>query len=162
MARKRRLSGDALTEADRDKLSVLETRFRELELAFGFASFPISALSLSQVNYRPTREGFDLVYDVSASDNIRTICAYLLGVLEMSRRYTTNHPGLLILDEPRQQNVKWSDLTEVLARASDSRKFDQQVIVATSDPESRVEEICEKTACQLISFSGHILSRLTT
>ena len=162
MARKRRLSGDALTDADREKLSILESRFKELERAFGFNSFPISALSLSPVNYRPTREGFDLVYDVSASDNIRTICAYLLGVLEMSRRYSTNHPGLLILDEPRQQNVKWSDLTEVLALASESRKFDQQVIVATSDPEARVEEICEKTDCQLISFSGHILSRVTT
>jgi hypothetical protein len=159
IARKKRLS-DALTESDKRILDALQTRFRHLELQFGFHSFPVGTLSLSPINYRPTREGFDIVYDVSASDNIRTICAFLLGILEMSREYDTNHPGVLLLDEPRQQNVKWSDLTEVLIRASEAGKFRQQVIVATSDPEARVEEICEKTGCRLISFPGYILSKL--
>ena len=151
MAGKKRLS-DALTESDKRILDALQTRFRHLESQFGFQSFPVETLSLSPINYRPTREGFDIVYDVSASDNIRTICAFLLGILEVSREYDTNHPGVLLLDEPRQQNVKWSDLTEVLIRASEAGRFRQQVIVATSDPETRVEEMCRKTDCQLISF----------
>jgi hypothetical protein len=71
VARKRRLT-ESLTEADKTKLAVLEDRFRQLETLFGFRSFPTATLSLSPVNYRPTREGFDIVYDVSASDNIRT------------------------------------------------------------------------------------------
>lgn len=161
LARKRKLTSQVVTEADRGKLGKLESRFRELEGLFGFNSFPTMKLSLSPDNYRPTREGFDLVYDVSASDNIRTSCAFLLGLLEMSRIYDTNHPGLLILDEPRQQNVKWSDLTEVLTRAAEAKQSAQQVIVATSDSEARIEEICEKTDCQLVSFSGYILSRLS-
>jgi len=160
LARKRRLTSEILTDADKNKLGAFEIRFRELEGLFGFNSFPTSKLSLSRDNYRPTREGFDLVYDVSASDNIRTSCAFLLGLLEMGRVFDTNHPGLLILDEPRQQNVKWSDLTEVLMRAAEAKKSNQQVIVATSDSESRINEICGKTDCQLISFPGYILSRL--
>jgi hypothetical protein len=70
------------------------------------------------------------------------------------------HPGLLILEEPRQQNVKWSDLTEVLTRVAEAKKSNQQVIVATSDSESRINEICDKTDYQLTSFPGYILSRL--
>lgn len=159
VARKRRLSAETLSEADKVKIDALEDRFRLLESLFGFRSFPTATLSLSRINYRPTREGFDIVYDVSASDNIRTTSAFLLGLLEMSRVHDTNHPGLLILDEPRQQNVKWSDLTEVLTRASGAGKFEQQIIVATSDPVERVEEICQRTECKLISFSGYILSR---
>jgi hypothetical protein len=79
----------------------------------------------------------------------------------MARVYDTNHPGLLILDEPRQQNVKWSDHTEVFIRAAEAKQYAQQVIVATSDSEARIAEICEKAECQLISFPDHILSRLS-
>jgi hypothetical protein len=162
LARKRRLTADVFSQDDRNKLDRLENRFRELEEIFGFDSFPTATLSLSRDNYRPTREGFDLVYAVSASDNIRTSCAFLLGLLEMSRVYDTNHPGVLILDEPRQQNVEWSDHTEVFVRAAQAKEYGQQVIVATSDSDSRVEEVCEKTDCELISFPDHILSRLSS
>jgi len=161
LTRKRRLTAEVVTRDDRNKLKSLENRFCELESLFGFDSFPTARLSLSPDNYRPTREGFDLVYAVSASDNIRTSCAFLLGLLEMARVYETNHPGLLILDEPRQQNVKWSDHTEVFVRAAEAKQYAQQVIVATSDSEMRIAEVCEKTDCQLISFPDHILSRVS-
>jgi hypothetical protein len=160
IGRKRRLRADVLTDSDQGKLTTLERNFLELESLFGFKSFPTAKLSLSRDNYRPNRDGFDLVYDVSASDNVRTICSFMLSLLEVSRSLKTNHPGLLILDEPRQQNLQWSDLTEVLTRAALSKKAGQQVIVATSDSESEVKEICRKTKCEFISFPGYILQRV--
>jgi hypothetical protein len=160
LARKRRLTTEILTDADKNKLDALETNFRHLESLFGFKSFPTAKLSLSRDNYRPTREGFDLVYDVSASDNIRTSCAFLIGLLEISRSFETNHPGLLILDEPRQQNLHLSHITEVLTRAADAGAAKQQVIVATSDSENEIKEICEKTKSHYTSFPGYILSKL--
>lgn len=160
IARKRRLKAEDLTDSDKSKLARLEVKFLELESLFGFKSFPTAKLSLSRANYRPTRDGFDVVYDVSASDNVRTICAFLLSLLEISRSVETNHAGLLMLDEPRQQNLQWSDLSEVLARAARAGEAGQQVIVATSDSEFDVEQICKRTGCQLISFPGYILQKL--
>lgn len=105
--------------------------------------------------------GFDLVYDVSASDNIRTICAYLLALLELARTMQTNHPGLLILNEPRPQNLVWKYFTEVLSRAVRANTAGQQVIIATSDTVEGVEEIQRMTGCEVISFSEKkLLARL--
>jgi hypothetical protein len=160
--RKKNLSADVLTSTDKRKVRELEKTFVALETIFGFDSFPTEKLSLSLDTYRPTREGFDVVYDVSASDNIRTICAYLIGLLELARSFQTNHTGLLILDEPRQQNLVWSHFTEVLKRAADAIKVHQQVIVATSDSIEGVEEIKRQTGCHCITISGKMLKRLPT
>jgi hypothetical protein len=160
-AKKKNLAAEVLTDSDKAKLRKLEELFVELEVKFGFDSFPTAKLSISRENYRPTREGFDLVYDVSASDNIRTICAYLLALLEVARTEKTNHPGLLILDEPRQQNLFWTDFTEVLARAATAKASGQQIIIATSDTVEGVDEIEKRTGCAVLSFSEKkILSRL--
>lgn len=159
-ARKKNLAADILTDSDRAKLRVLQQMFISMESLFGFDSFPTDKLSLSLDTYRPTREGFDVVYDVSASDNIRTICAYMLALLELARTFATNHPGLLILDEPRQQNLVWKHFTEVLMRAADVAKTGQQVIVATSDSVEGVEEVQRRTGCHCISLSGKMLKRM--
>jgi hypothetical protein len=158
-ARKRTLAADVLTDADKAKLQNLQQLFVSLEGLFGFDSFPTDKLSISRDNYRPTREGFDVVYDVSASDNIRTICAYVVALLEFARSAATNHPGLLILDEPRQQNLAWSDFDKVLVRAGGANSANQQVIVATSDSVDRVREIQRQTGCHCITFTGKILKR---
>ena len=160
-SRKKSLAADVLSPGDRDKVRELQKSFVSLEQLFGFDSFPTGKLSISLDTYRPTREGFDVVYDVSASDNIRTICAYLIGLLEVARNFSTNHPGLLILDEPRQQNMVWSHFTEVLKRAAEASKFGQQIIVATSDSVEGVNEIQRQTGCQCISMTGKILKRLS-
>jgi hypothetical protein len=160
-AKKKNLAADILTDSDKTKLFDLQKLFVQLEASFGFDSFPTDKLSISRENYRPTREGFDLVYDVSASDNIRTICAYLLGLLEVARVAQTNHPGLLILDEPRQQNLVWKHFTEVLSRAATAKKYGQQIIIATSDSVEGVAEIQNRTGCEVISFTEKkILERL--
>jgi len=92
---------------------------------------------------------------------IRTICAYLLAILELARATQTNHPGLLILDEPRQQNLVWKHFTEVLSRAAKAKASGQQIIIATSDSVEGVEEIQKRTGCEVISYSEKkILARL--
>jgi hypothetical protein len=161
IARKKQLASEVLSESDKSKLNELERLFTNLEELFGFKSFPVGKLSISRDHYRPTREGFDVVYDVSASDNIRTICAYVLSLLELARSIETNHPGLVILDEPRQQNLDWSHFRAVLARASECGSAGQQVIVATSDSIQRVEELQRTVACHCVSFSGKMLKRKT-
>ncbi len=121
------------SSSDFVKLQDFAASFKEALIQFGFESFPIDAVSIDQDSYRPKRQGFDLAYAVSASDHVRIIAAYVSALFEVSRSEQTNHPGLLVLDEPRQQNMQWADFAKILSRLSSASSFGQQVIVATSD-----------------------------
>jgi hypothetical protein len=81
--------------------------------------------------------------------------------LEIARSYPTNHPGLLVLDEPRQQNMLWRDLAEVITRTGQAGTHHQQVIVATSDTSEGVAEITRAVKCSVISIKGKILKRIS-
>ena len=96
-----------------------------------FSSFSPDKFNIDPTTLHPVREGFDVVYDVSASDNVRTIAAYLSALFELGWLVNTNHPGLLILDEPRQQNLHWGDLATLLERLALADTQGRQVIVAT-------------------------------
>lgn len=126
---------------DLQKLQTLFDQFKSALSEFGFDSFPLDAVTIERESYRPKREGFDLSYAVSASDFVRIIAAYLTALLETSRTAKTNHLGLLVLDEPRQQNMKWKDFAQILHRLSSSIRHGQQVIVATSDPPEAVADL---------------------
>ena len=147
---------------DKQKLTRLESLLVEQETAYGFESFPPEALRLSEINHLPTRDGFDLVFDISASDNIRTISAYLLSLLELAREFEINHPGIVILDEPRQQSMKSMSFRNIIARASSAERHGQQVIFATSEAESDLRDMIGSIPCHYIPVEGHILKRVTT
>jgi DNA repair exonuclease SbcCD ATPase subunit len=139
--RKKEFKETKVTGNDKRKLDRLEQLFLDALKQFGFESFPVESITLDRESYKPTRQGFDVLHDVSASDNIRVIAAYLTALLELSREFQTNHPGLLILDEPRQQNMKWSHFVKILERLATAAKWDQQVIIATSDRPERMTEL---------------------
>ncbi|GEP45108.1 hypothetical protein BGE01nite_43990 [Brevifollis gellanilyticus] len=137
----KKLKSKERTKDDLNKLAELFSRFITALSEFGFDSFPLETVKIDHENYRPKREGFDLGYSVSASDLVRIIAAYATALLEVARTYPTNHPGLLLLDEPRQQNMQWKDFAEILKRLSRAGEFGQQVIVATSDRPEAIEEL---------------------
>ena len=79
-----------------------------------FASFPLDEVGIGRETYRPSQNGYDFGI-TSASDTIRTIWAYLIGILD-SRSMLTDHLGLLDFDEPKQQST--ADLSfQALAEA---------------------------------------------
>jgi hypothetical protein len=160
---KSRLSNAATTDGDRQKLTELEHRLIGAAKQFGFSSFAPELLRINRETYKPSREGFDLVYDVSASDNVRVIAAFLTALLEIARDFDTNHLGLLILDEPRQQNVRWTDLTSILERLSEAGRAHQQVIVATSDPPDRLKDLRGRFQFETVemNFFDPILKKLS-
>lgn len=90
------------------------------------------------------------------------IAAYLTALLELAREFPTNHPGLLILDEPRQQNMKWSHFAKILERLSAASGANQQVIIATSDRPERVAEVAEQVSFRRVdvAFEPWLLERL--
>jgi hypothetical protein len=162
----RELSGlkseeNGLSGSDEKKLASLERIFVEQLIEYEFKSINPAELKISHVTYRPEHDGFDLGFDLSASDMIRSIWAYLNGLLEVARTMKTKHPGLLILDEPRQQSASRVSFSRFLARASKAGSFDQQIIFATSEETSTLTTALDGLPHSIIAISGRILKRLS-
>jgi hypothetical protein len=160
-SRKNGLASEGLSASDKNKLVKFEVSLRQQLAEFGFRSIKPESLTISPDNYRPTREGFNLGFDLSASDNIRVIWAYLEGLLELSADFNLNHPGLLIFDEPRQQEAKEMSFRNLLSRASGSLTRDQQVLFLTSEPLSNLEVMLQNIPANLISIEGRVIKKLS-
>ncbi|MEU5914324.1 hypothetical protein [Micromonospora sp. NPDC047527] len=142
---------DRLSPTDKAKIGELGSSFqRQLDL-YGFRSLSSADIRISEETYRPTHDGFDLGFDLSASDMIRSIWAYLLSLAMLGRSYETNHLGFLALDEPRQQEVEYPDFVSFIRRLAEVSGVGLQVLVATSEEESRVRDMLAGRRHTLIS-----------
>lgn len=111
---KKSLTKGNLTEKDLFKISKLEFNFKEYIKAFNYNSASdLSTISISKDTYLPISEGFDMKFDASASDSIRTIWAYTLALLHTSNETEGNHPGVIIFDEPAQHSIVTEDVVNL-------------------------------------------------
>jgi hypothetical protein len=145
------------TQEDERKLREWTLLLQEQLKQYGFGSLPVDQIKVSADSYRPEHDGFDLQASISASDLIRTIWAYLLGMMELARTEKTNHPGLLVFDEPRQQSAHNVTFRELLKRAATSLVHRQQVIFFTSEDPSQLEAGLSGLQHTLINFDGRLL-----
>ncbi|EIP98815.1 hypothetical protein OpiT1DRAFT_03284 [Opitutaceae bacterium TAV1] len=151
--------GDLSTD-DKAKLNRLTEIFIAHAKQFELSSVDPRTLKISEENYRPEHEGFDLEFDLSASDMIRTIWAYLHSLLEIAKETKTNHLNLLILDEPRQQETARTSFRQLFVRAAANAGANQQVIVATSEEQANLQPLLATLPHQLISFRERIVKPL--
>lgn len=156
---------DDLSSEDETKIDRFKRIFVEQLKAYKMTSVNPNKVSISKDNYRPIYEGMplNLQFDLSASDFIRTIWSYLMALLEMSRfkEWEINHPGILIVDEPRQQGAAEASFDIFLKRASLASKYGQQVLVATSEEPRTLNKLVKSLSnVNIIRFEGKILSML--
>lgn len=152
-----RLGPAGPTESDKSVLSEIQASVQEQLRAYRFSSVPPQEVQISDTLYRPVHDGFDLTFDVSASDMIRVIWAYLLAVLDAGSRAGGNHPGLLIFDEPRQQGARVESFIALLEHASTTASGDRQIIFATSEDEAETVDRIRELAGSFIEFDGVLL-----
>lgn len=159
-------AGD-LSTGDETKLLRVETLMQQQLKQYGLSSIAPDAISISRDSYKPIYEGFDLEvnygavdleFNNSASDMIRTHWAYTIALLEVAREKDTNHPGLLLLDEPRQQSTHRSSFAELLKRASRAGAQGQQIIIATSEDQEIIEPMLEGLEHLYINFTDKLLT----
>lgn len=163
----KKLPDDNLTPNDTKKVEQLTRRICEQLTSYRFRSFQPSEISLSLDNFRPLvreRDGLEIIekeinFEVSASDAIRLKWAYLLATFELQNSQNTHHPGIVIFDEPGQQEIDSASLFAFLKRAGAASQSGGQVIVSTSEPLSLVETEMRDRA-QIIDFPGFILQPL--
>ena len=160
------IPSDELTFEDAGKISALEAAIQKRIGVYGFRSFQPSEIVLSRENQRPltlTRdeEGDvvekEITFEVSASDGIRLKWAYYLSMLRLGGK--TNHPGLIVYDEPGQQEIDAQSLYAFLQDGAGEKRSDRQIIISTSEPLSAVETAVGSGG-RVIPFQGFILQPL--
>jgi hypothetical protein len=156
----RELNAASESSSDARKLGALEGLVEDQLRSYGFQSIDPDSVQISHTKYVPVREGFNLGHDISASDMVRLIWAYLLGLLEVAREEATNHPGLLILDEPRQQDAAEVSFRELIRRAANAESAGQQVIFATSEDVESLNRMLDGVPHRLRPFDGLVVEPL--
>lgn len=134
---------------------------REQVAIYGFSTFPPPELEISHENYRPQREGFEIGFEMSASDTIRLKWAYQLALLEVARETRTHHAGLVIFDEPQQQKTARISFKKLLDRAATAAASGQQIIFETSEDRDQLEDFLSGLDCHFLPFDGPIVRRVT-
>ena len=96
---------------DLNKLNTLESYFKSNLKAFGYKSVSnFNSIQISHENYLPISEGFDMKFDSSASDGIRSIWAFIIALMQTSIATKGNHPCILLFDEPAQHSIVTEDV----------------------------------------------------
>lgn len=160
-ARLRELPTDALSTEDRSKLQLLQAHMIEQLHQYEFGSFLDEELTVSTQDYLPRRDEFDVQADISASDSIRVIWAYLLGLLEVGELRTTHHPGFLVFDEPKQQSAKDVSFAALLQRAS-LNSDQRQVVFATSEELDHLQSLLSDLGHSLHVVDGYLLQQVSS
>jgi hypothetical protein len=153
-----KLPDERLSVEDVEKISILEQSIRLQLLRYGFGTFPPRDLTVSRDTYRPEKEGFEIGFELSASDSIRLKWAYQLGLLDVSHKSSTNHPGLVVFDEPRQQEAAETSVAGLLGEASRMSGDGAQILIATSEDLAKVRGFLDGVNCQLLVFEGRMIA----
>jgi len=151
------LPGDKMSPLDRRKFDTLTTLLRQQARDFGFSTFDPNDLTIDEDTYRPQKEGYEIGFETSASDAIRLKWAYQLSLLELGHQHPTHHPGMLLLDEPRQQSSSKVSFGRLLERAAARQRNDQQVIVSTSEDLETLKDILSRIDCTATIFPGYVI-----
>lgn len=146
---------DSFSAEDKDKIKLFEDSFRRLVSKFGYRSKPTSAIKISLDNYLPEIQSdlmrYNIRFDSSASDLIRSIWAYTCSFLNVANKYPkTNHPKFLAFDEPAQQNMANADFRSFLIELSNYPN--SQVLVFASFNQS--DDLYKETT-QGVNFKLH-------
>ncbi|MFP3393356.1 hypothetical protein [Brevibacillus sp. SIMBA_040] len=117
------------SELDKSKLITLEKKFIDYLAEFGYSSTPLTDISISKDKYTPVVKGFDIKFDSSASDYVRLIWAFTLALEYVTQKHDGNHPNLIIMDEPGQQQMNHASIGKLFESLSE---LDGQSIIASS------------------------------
>jgi hypothetical protein len=137
--KKRQLANYLETVNDETILNSIRKYIKENVTALGLFKGNkdlISAIKLdSNENYTPYLDDFDIYNISSSSDNIRIILSYYLALLQTSIELKGSerilYPNLLILDEPKQQNLDNDSLIDSIGVIEKIADKGSQIILTT-------------------------------
>jgi hypothetical protein len=167
---RRELPPRQYTDTDENKISVFEKNFRANAGSFGYESVSdIGEIEISRDTLVPALRQIelrqinaDIRADSSASDFVRLIWSYLLGLYQTSSNSHTpgNHLGVMLFDEPGQHSMRWESQRELLARLADERGLQSIVAASFDESETVFNDVTESINHKLISWEGKLIKPL--
>ena len=131
-----KLKKDTFSPNDISKLKLLTNNFKSLLGKFNYSSKTINDIAISDENYLPLAKKpndnlvYNIRFDSSASDFVRSIWAYTCSLYKTSIEKNGNHPNLLMFDEPKQQDLSINDFSNFLKELS-TYKIAQTLLFAS-------------------------------
>ncbi|HHQ4926545.1 TPA: hypothetical protein ACSP33_004265, partial [Aeromonas veronii] len=151
------------SQNDWHKLKILRESFIKYLGDFGYSSNELEDFRISEQSYKPTLNDVDINSEASASDNIRVIWSYLYSILTLDEKKgvaSTNHLGLLILDEPRQQEAKNESFKAFITKVAEIKNSGKQVIIGTSEEYHDLLSTIKDLEVNLKHFDSDIIKKL--
>lgn len=146
-------------DEDNRRRELLQRVVREQLTDFGFSSYGANLVSIDEETLRPEREGLNLDTDASASDVVRTKIAYLNGIREVADSLRTQHPGFLMLDEPRQHELDEDHFRATLRRLARCSEVGDQVIATSAASVSALSAMLGTAQATVIDLGSQRLIR---
>jgi hypothetical protein len=146
-ARRAALALEPEVDSDRTTIKRFTDSFKAQLGEYGLRSVKPDEVTVDAESFLPISDGFELSFDlamgISASDSIRTKWAYHTALAETSAVAPGGHPlGLLMLDEPRQQETNRGSLGHFLQRLNTDQEL-VQIIYATSEDADELGRLLE-------------------
>ncbi len=172
---RRDLPSKQYSASDEAKINVFEKNFRANAGSFGYESVSdLSEVQISRESLVPGLEQLelreiqtrqpktDIKADSSASDFVRLIWSYLLGLYQTSSNSYTpgNHLGFLLFDEPGQHSMRWESQRELLLRLADQSALQSIVAASFDESESVFNDVTNIVKHKLISWEGKLIRPL--
>jgi hypothetical protein len=146
--------------------SYVQSNVSSLGLFKGNQSLINSIKVDSNDNYTPYLDNYDIYNISSSSDNIRIILSYYLSILQTSIKFknldSIKFPNILILDEPKQQNLDNDSLIDCVSVIENISSNDSQVILTTySELESDRQKFEKYLIYEMKTKTDYLLKRQT-
>lgn len=144
LEQKSRLPKKGVSETDKKKITLLKSHFIDNLRRYHYSSLSsFDGIEISEESLLPTIDGFDMKFDSSASDGIRTIWAFTLALLQVSIETDGNHPGVIIFDEPAQQSIVSEDMNSFIRSVSEVSSQSQIIMAITLNSHELINIIDE-------------------
>jgi hypothetical protein len=116
-------------------------------------------------NYTPYLDSFDIYNISSSSDNVRIILSYYISLLqtaiELKEKNKIRFPNLLILDEPKQQNLDADSLLSSVNLFENTIDSNGQVILTTYSESKTDRDNMEKYFCyEMTHKKDYLIKRI--
>lgn len=162
------------SDKDESKIALFEKFFRANASAFGYESAEISDIQINRDaltpflsdielrQYNNNRTGADIRADSSASDFVRLIWSYLLGLYQTSDQPSSkgNHPALMLFDEPGQHSMADSSQHAFLQQLGSEKGLQSIVAASFDESESVFREATKGVEFKLIEWDGKSIQPL--
>ena len=144
LEQKSRLPKKGVSETDKEKITLLKSHFIDNLRRYHYSSLSsFDGIEISEESLLPTIDGFDMKFDSSASDGIRTIWAFTLALLQVSIETDGNHPRVIIFDEPAQQSIVSEDMNSFIRSVSEVSSQSQIIMAITLNSHELINIIDE-------------------